>query len=79
MWWYDDITFPARSNSGGSRCHFTAVRMTAAAITVSASINDTNNMDRTKKNVFADDASKAAPHAATVSSMATHLLPKGDA
>lgn len=54
-------------------CVHTLVRMTAAATTVSARMNEAKRRERTRKNVFAEDASKAEPHAATASrAMADH-------
>ena len=41
--------------------------MTAAATTVSARMKEAKNSDRIRKKVFAEDASKAAPHASIVS------------
>ena len=56
--------------------------MTEAAITVSAMMKEAKQMHRTKKNVLAEDASKAAPHAVTASMAMTgghncrkHALP----
>lgn len=41
--------------------------MTAAATTVSARMKEAKNSERIRKKVFAEDASKAAPHASIVS------------
>lgn len=56
----------AKRHTHAPRVH-TLVRMTAAATTVSAKMKDAKNSDRTTKNVFAEDASKAEPHAITAS------------